>query len=115
VISIRAGSCSAAPFVQCVDTGNPAGGASSTFAATCGERYYIAIGLFTYIPGGASGTLSIQQLGACRPGDLDGDSVVNGADLAIMLSRWGLSGTGDLDGDGTVGAADLAVLLGNWG
>lgn len=115
VISIRADSCSAAPFVQCVDTGNPAGGASSTFAATCGERYYIAIGLFTYIPGGASGTLSIQQLGACRPGDLDGDSVVNGADLAIMLSRWGLSGTGDLDGDGTVGAADLAVLLGNWG
>ncbi len=115
VISIRTGSCSAAPFVQCLDTGTSPGAPSTTFTATCGERYYISVGLFAYNPSGASGQLSIAQLGTCRPGDLNGDSAVNGADLAIMLSRWGLGGTGDLDGDGTIGAADLAVLLGNWG
>lgn len=115
VLSVRAGSCGAAPLADCVETGNPSGGPSITFAASCGERYYISIGVFSYNPGGASGPLFIEQLGTCHAGDLDGDSAVNGSDLAIMLSRWGLGGTGDLDGDGTIGAADLAVLLGNWG
>ena len=50
------------------------------------------------------------------PGDLDGDGIVNGADLSILLSSWGTSDpSADIDGDGTVGAADLSVLLGNWG
>ncbi len=49
-------------------------------------------------------------------GDLDGDGVVGGADLALLLGAWGGSGPlGDLDGDGVVGGADLAVLLGAWG
>ncbi|MGA1466671.1 MAG: M14 family metallopeptidase [Phycisphaerales bacterium] len=48
-------------------------------------------------------------------GDLDGDGVVNGADLAVLLGGWGGAGAGDLDGDGIVGGADLAVLLGAWG
>jgi hypothetical protein len=49
------------------------------------------------------------------PGDLDGDGVVNGADLSILLSAWGSADpTADIDGDGSVGAADLSVLLGNW-
>jgi hypothetical protein len=48
--------------------------------------------------------------------DLDGDDVVSGADLAVLLAGWG---TGDalldLSGDGIVDGADLAVLLANWG
>jgi nitrate/TMAO reductase-like tetraheme cytochrome c subunit len=48
-------------------------------------------------------------------GDLDGNGVVNGADLAILLGAWGTAGPGDLNGDGVVNAADLALLLGNWG
>lgn len=47
-------------------------------------------------------------------GDLNGDAVVNAADLAILLGAWGTGGS-DLDGDGVVTAADLAVLLGAWG
>ena len=48
-------------------------------------------------------------------GDLDGDGVVNAADLAILLGAWGsASSTADLDGDGQVNAADLALLLGAW-
>ncbi|MFM7133157.1 MAG: hypothetical protein ACKO0W_02445 [Planctomycetota bacterium] len=48
-------------------------------------------------------------------GDLDGNGVVNGADLAILLGSWGTAGPGDLNGDGVVNGADLAILLGNWG
>ncbi|MBX3355119.1 MAG: choice-of-anchor B family protein [Phycisphaeraceae bacterium] len=48
------------------------------------------------------------------PGDLNGDGVVNGADIALLLGNWGGSGTGDLNGDGTVDGSDLAILLGNW-
>ncbi len=49
-------------------------------------------------------------------GDLNGDGLVNGADLAIMLSAWGTANpTADLNGDGVVGGADLAALLGAWG
>ena len=47
-------------------------------------------------------------------GDLNGDSVVNAADLSILLSNWGTAGPGDLDGSGTVNASDLSILLSNW-
>jgi len=53
--------------------------------------------------------------GGAIPGDLNGDGVVNAADLAIMLGAWGTAGPGDLNSDGTVNAADLAILLGSWG
>jgi hypothetical protein len=46
-------------------------------------------------------------------GDLNGDGVVNGVDLAELLSNWGLPG-GDVNGDGTTDANDLAILLSNW-
>jgi hypothetical protein len=53
------------------------------------------------------------------PGDLDGDSDVDIADLAQLLAHFGASGTtyadGDIDGDGDVDLADLAILLGNFG
>jgi hypothetical protein len=52
--------------------------------------------------------------------DLDGNGMVNGADLAILLGAWGDCGDcgscpADFDGDCVVGGADLAVLLGAWG
>lgn len=50
------------------------------------------------------------------PGDINGDSVRDGADLAAVLGNWGTTAPAtDLNGDGTTNAADLAVLLGNWG
>jgi hypothetical protein len=48
------------------------------------------------------------------PGDLDGNGVVNGADLAAVLAYWGTP-AGDVNGDGTTDGSDLAVVLGNWG
>jgi CHRD domain len=64
-------------------------------------------------PGGAvRGQLELPPPGVF--GDLNGDGVVDAADLAILLGAWGTGGPGDLDGNGTVDAADLALLLGAW-
>jgi hypothetical protein len=59
-------------------------------------------------------TLS-ATIGGGNPSDLNGDGIVNGADLGILLAAWGSTGPADLDQDGSVGGSDLAVLLGNWG
>lgn len=58
-------------------------------------------------------TLSVT-VGAATPGDLNGDGLVNGADLAIVLGQWGTSGSADIDGNGTVDGADVAIVLGFW-
>lgn len=56
---------------------------------------------------------------AACPGDTNGDNVVNGADLSVLLSQFGQSvaaGTGaDFNGDGVVNGADLSVLLSSFG
>ena len=47
--------------------------------------------------------------------DLNGDGLVNGFDLGILLSAWGTDRpAADLNGDGIVGPLDLAILLANW-
>ncbi|MFO0961809.1 MAG: S8 family serine peptidase [Phycisphaerales bacterium] len=51
-------------------------------------------------------------------GDLNGDGIVDGADLGALLGGWGGCGTpcpADLDDNGIVDGADLGILLGNWG
>jgi len=50
--------------------------------------------------------------------DLNGDCIVDGADLAILLGNWGAASggdVGDLNDDGAVDGADLAIVLGSWG
>ena len=85
-----------------------------TFTPICGTTYYISIGAYGSTTTGA-GTFTIQQNGACgNPADLNGDGVVNAADLATLLGAWGTSGPGDLNGDGIVGSADLTALLAAW-
>jgi hypothetical protein len=50
------------------------------------------------------------------PADLNGDGVVDGADLGLLLGEWGACQGcgGDLNGDGAVDGADLGLLLGAW-
>ncbi len=50
-------------------------------------------------------------------GDVDGNGVVDAADLAVLLGAWGPNPghPADFDGDGDINAADLAVLIGAWG
>ena len=61
----------------------------------------------------ASAAIELVEPSASSP-DLDGDGVVSGADLALLLGNFGGSGLGDLDGSGEVDGADLAILLGAW-
>jgi hypothetical protein len=49
------------------------------------------------------------------PADLNGDRIVDGADLGLLLGNWGGSGIGDINQDGTVNGADLGLLLGAYG
>lgn len=71
----------------------------------------------------ANSTFSIMYeiipAGGCT-GDLNGDGVVNVADMLDLLSQWGdCPGQGgcpgDLDGSGSINVADLLILLQNWG
>ena len=49
-------------------------------------------------------------------GDLDGDGVVTGHDLSILISHFGTNyAPGELDGGNTVEGHDLSILLSNFG
>ena len=69
--------------------------------------------------------LSLRALEGRTPcADIAGDpTVVNGADLSILLVQWGPEGSGnplffneaDYNNDGVINGFDLATLLTNWG
>lgn len=65
--------------------------------------------------------LATEPCDTSCPADLDGDGVVNGADLGIFLAVVGdpcdpgQPCPGDLDGDGEVRGSDLGLLLAAWG
>jgi hypothetical protein len=48
--------------------------------------------------------------------DLNGDGVVNGSDLGLLLASFGPCANcpADLDGNGRVDGADLGILLAAW-
>jgi 5'-nucleotidase len=49
-----------------------------------------------------------------NPADLNNDSVINGADMGILLAQWGGPGSADLNNDGVVDGLDAGVLIANW-
>lgn len=65
------------------------------------------------IPIDASDTL---DLGSSCLGDINGDLVVDGADLGLMLVAYGENNPdADLNNDGGVDGADLGLMLVGWG
>jgi hypothetical protein len=60
----------------------------------------------------ADGSLGVPSV--C--GDVNGDGIVNGADLGLLLGAWGPADGApyDLNHDGVVNGADLGLLLGCW-
>lgn len=49
------------------------------------------------------------------PADLDGDNLVDGGDLGILLSQWNFNGSADINNDNKVDGSDLGLMLGAWG
>ena len=51
-----------------------------------------------------------------NPGDMNGDCVVNFADILVILGDWGCEGEceGDANGDGVVNFQDILLVLANW-
>jgi hypothetical protein len=47
--------------------------------------------------------------------DLTGDTIIDSADLNVLLAGFGDSDAGDLDGDGLTGSSDLNLLLTDFG
>lgn len=98
------------------------GGSSAAGAYTMASVY----GQSTTLDSAASGPilfepgfLCIEQDDLPILGDLNGDGLVNGIDLAVVLGTWGPCGSGsciaDINRDGVVNGADLSIVLGNWG
>ena len=57
----------------------------------------------------------IPQASDAIQGDLNGDGVVDGADVGLLLALFGSDDpSADLNGDGTVDGADIGLLLANW-
>lgn len=71
------------------------------------------------VPAGAMQSAEIDGFSDVAPmgiaGDLDGNGLVDGADLGILLSAFGSTEPGpDLDGSGSVDGGDLGALLAAW-
>ncbi|MFO0872545.1 MAG: hypothetical protein U0575_01050 [Phycisphaerales bacterium] len=91
-----------------------AGPHTVTIHATCNAF----INFIEPTSGGASFSITIDLLrnDLLGPEDLNGDGVVDGADMGFLLSEWGSTDSvADLNGDGTVDSADLGLLLAGWG
>jgi hypothetical protein len=58
----------------------------------------------------------IYQFAEDCPGDVTGDGVVNGGDLAAVLAAWGQNVPEvELTGDDIINGGDLTVVLTTWG
>ncbi|RMH26435.1 MAG: hypothetical protein D6693_07235, partial [Planctomycetota bacterium] len=81
----------------------------------------IPAGLRAAEPAGAPVTFASGQVWEVYatvglPGDINGDGVVNGADLTFILSAWGTDATRpDVTWDGVIGTADLSYVLNRLG
>jgi len=97
--------------------------ANRSFRSSTPAGLYVA-----WIPVASSGAVGYgyamtATVGGGATGDLDGNLVVDGVDLATLLAAWGPCAplseprpcVCDLSGDGKVDAEDLASLLAAWG
>lgn len=114
VLVVYADACGTTP-VACNDNGTDCATRSSvTFPAQPGRAYLIRLGGAVTQVGHGILELKVPSCTAACPADLDGNHLVNGADLGMLLGGWGTA-SHDLNGDGTVNGADLGILLGAWG
>ena len=85
-----------------------------------GEDLFLVDEASTSLVGGAGTPSVVPFVGDGKvpptvPGDVNGDGIVDGTDLALVLSVWGSGDdAADLNGDGVVDGGDLALVLSGW-
>lgn len=107
----------------------PAGAASGTYTLSLENvlanvvvdgQAPASFGVYAVAPATTVGDAVDVVVAGGSAADLNGDGVVNAADLAILLGDWGVvdpcppMAPADFNGDCAVNAADLALLLGDW-
>lgn len=64
-------------------------------------------------------SIAVRPAPASKPGDLNGDGVVDVSDMLQLLNYWGECPVGpcpaDLNNDGVVDVSDMMEVLNNWG
>ncbi|MBL9150549.1 MAG: FG-GAP repeat protein [Phycisphaerae bacterium] len=112
--------CVTSTLLGCSDNAPGCAGNTSrvTVDVVAGECYRIRIG-------GGNGEFGLGLIEltctSCKSADLDGNGIVDAADLGILLGAWsaapcaGSACNADLNGDTLVNAADLGIMLGEWG
>ena len=119
---VVASSCDPSTIIACNDDGTDDSGAecegftSNIDVPLTAGTYIVGVGGYA---AGNAGTGLLTILGPNDPpcaGDVNGDEVVNGVDIAFILGEWGGDDlNADLNGNGTVDGGDLALALGEWG
>ncbi len=79
-------------------------------ASDLGDGSLVEAGVDLLVYGG----VECEDVDVCVA-DLNGDLVVDGGDLGLLLSQFGGPGSGDFDGSGSVNGADLGIMLAAWG
>ena len=81
---------------------------------TAGNTYYLVAGLY-YGNFDACYTrnATVEFVDPC-PADLNGDNIVNGVDLGLLLAAWGTAEQ-DITGDDTTDGVDFGIMLASWG
>lgn len=102
--------CAPETTLDCLDDTEGCGGYTTRLDMymEAGTTYTVAVG------GYSKSEFGLGILTVSPEGDLNGDGIVNGADLGLLIGAWGTDGPGDFNKDGVVDAADLGLLLAFW-
>ena len=77
------------------------------------QVFPVTMGGSPYVVAATHGRGMYRMLLQPNPADLNGDGVVNGVDLSIVLNAFGTPNA-DLTGDGNTDGADIAFILNSW-
>lgn len=122
-VAVYAGDCpsDSGSQIACGVSADASGVSQAAAAVREGEPYVVRVGGAALAAAGPKGVgqsghgVMVIECRACRS-DLNGDGLVNGSDLGLLLGAWGGGEPlPDLDGNGVVDGGDLGILLGAWG
>ena len=116
-LSVYSVACPSGPTsaLACADTG--CGDDASVQALILeGQVVYIRVGSPDASEGDGVLNIVCEPLDTGCDEDINGDGVVDSADLGLLTAAWGTSNPdADVNGDGVVNSADLGLVIAAWG